>query len=89
MGGVAIWCMHYIGNRAIDIADGEEQLQITYSGGFTALSFFLPIMVFIAAFVAMGTNDKVSWWRVAVGGTLAGSAICGSEYCSRAVIFPI
>lgn len=86
MGGIAIWCMHYIGNRAIDIADGEEQLQITYSGGFTALSFFLPIMVLITAFVAMGTNDKVSWWRVAVGGTLAGSAICGMHYLGNASI---
>ncbi|ROW06595.1 hypothetical protein VMCG_04450 [Cytospora schulzeri] len=86
MGGIAIWCMHYIGNRAIDLAHGEEQLQITYSGGFTALSFFLPIMVLIAAFVAMGTNDKVSWWRVAVGGTLAGSAICGMHYLGNASI---
>lgn len=80
MGGIAIWCMHYIGNSAIDIADGEYQLQITYSSGFTGLSFCLPIIVLVAAFVAIGTNDKVSWWRVAVGGTLAGVAICGMHY---------
>ncbi|KUI59944.1 Signaling protein YkoW [Cytospora mali] len=86
MGGIAIWCMHYIGNRAIDMADGEDQLQITYSSGFTALSFFLPIMVLVAAFVAMGTNDKVSWWRVTVGGTLAGAAICGMHYLGNASI---
>lgn len=86
MGGIAIWCMHYIGNRAIEMGAGEDQLQITYSSGFTALSFFLPIMVLVAAFVAMGTNNKVSWWRVAVGGWLAGSAICGMHYLGNASI---
>lgn len=86
MGGIAIWCMHYIGNRAIDIGDGNVQLQIAYSSGFTALSFFMPIIVLLAAFVAIGTNEKVSWWRVAVGGTLAGAAICGMHYLGNASI---
>lgn len=86
MGGISIWCMHYIGNRAIDIGNGESQLQIVYSSGFTALSFFMPILVLIAAFVAIGTNEQVSWWRVAVGGTLAGAAICGMHYLGNASI---
>ncbi|KAF4919248.1 Signaling protein YkoW [Colletotrichum viniferum] len=80
MGGIAIWCMHFIGNRAIDLADGEAELQIAYSSGFTALSFFVPIAVLLAAFVAVGINNTVSWWRVAVGGVLAGAAICGMHY---------
>lgn len=86
MGGIAIWSMHYIGNRAIDIGDGDPQLQIAYSSGFTALSFFMPIIVLIAAFVAIGTNESVSWWRVAIGGTLAGAAICGMHYLGNASI---
>lgn len=86
MGGIAIWCMHYIGNRAIDIGDGNPQLQIAYSSGFTALSFFMPILVLLAAFVALGTNEKVSWWRVAIGGSLAGAAICGMHYLGNASI---
>jgi len=80
MGGIAIWCMHFIGNRAIDLADGEPELQIAYSSGFTALSFFVPIAVLLAAFVAVGINNTVSWWRVSVGGVLAGAAICGMHY---------
>ncbi|KAK1985079.1 hypothetical protein LZ30DRAFT_584854 [Colletotrichum cereale] len=80
MGGIAIWCMHFIGNRAIDLADGEPELQIAYSSGFTALSFFVPIAVLLAAFVAVGINNTVSWWRVCVGGVLAGAAICGMHY---------
>ncbi|EFQ33443.1 hypothetical protein CGRA01v4_00817 [Colletotrichum graminicola] len=80
MGGIAIWCMHFIGNRAIDLADGESEMQIAYSSGFTALSFFVPIAVLLAAFVAVGINNTVSWWRVCVGGVLAGAAICGMHY---------
>ncbi|KAJ0164520.1 Signaling protein YkoW [Colletotrichum tanaceti] len=80
MGGIAIWCMHFIGNRAIDLADGEPELQIAYSSGFTALSFFVPIAVLLAAFVAVGINNTVSWWRVCIGGVLAGAAICGMHY---------
>ncbi|KAG7115853.1 Signaling protein YkoW like [Verticillium longisporum] len=80
MGGIAIWCMHFIGNRALDLGNGEPELQIAYSSGFTALSFFVPIAVLLAAFVAIGTNNVVSWWRVSVGGILAGAAICGMHY---------
>ncbi|KAL8368614.1 hypothetical protein RB599_004167 [Gaeumannomyces hyphopodioides] len=86
MGGVAIWSMHYVGNRAIVMAGGEPQLQIAYSGGFTTLSLFVPIIVLLVAFVATGTKDRVPWWRIAVGGTLAGLAICGMHYLGNASI---
>ncbi|KAK8129304.1 hypothetical protein PG999_001684 [Apiospora kogelbergensis] len=85
MGGIAIWCMHYIGNRAIELADGQHELQIAYSAGFTALSFFIPIMVLLLAFVAAGTN-QVSWYRIGGGGCLAGGAICGMHYLGNASI---
>lgn len=68
------------------MADGEEELQIAYSAGFTAISFFVPILVLLAAFVAIGTSSEVSWWRVATGGTLAGAAICGMHYLGNASI---
>lgn len=86
MGGIAIWCMHFIGNRAIDLADGQAQLQAAYSSGFTAVSFFVPIIVLLAAFLAIGTNNCVSWWRVTVGGVLCGTAVCGMHYLGNASI---
>ncbi|KAL8397552.1 hypothetical protein RB594_004311 [Gaeumannomyces avenae] len=86
MGGVAIWSMHYVGNRAIVMAGGEPQLQIAYSGGFTTLSLFVPIIVLLVAFVATGAKDRVSWWRIGVGGTLAGLASCGMHYLGNASI---
>jgi NO-binding membrane sensor protein with MHYT domain len=68
------------------MANGEVELQIAYSSGFTALSFFVPIMVLLTAFIAIGTSNEVSWWRVATGGTLAGAAICGMHYLGNASI---
>lgn len=35
MGGIGIWCMHFIGNRAIVLGDGAAQIQIVYSVTFT------------------------------------------------------
>jgi NO-binding membrane sensor protein with MHYT domain len=68
------------------LADGQTEMQIAYSSGFTALSFFVPIMVLLGAFVAVGTNNKVSWWRITGGGFIAGAAICGMHYLGNASI---
>ncbi|KAF4982542.1 hypothetical protein FZEAL_1852 [Fusarium zealandicum] len=84
MGGVSIWCM--VCNRAIDLANGEPEMQVAYSTGFTAVSFFVPILVLLAAFVAVGTNNAVSWWRLISGGVLCGTAVCGMHYLGNASI---
>lgn len=68
------------------MANGETELQIQFSSGFTAVSFFVPIVVLLAAFVAVGTNNAVSWRRVAAGGVLCGVAICGMHYLGNASI---
>ncbi|KAL5610940.1 hypothetical protein FOBRF1_007057 [Fusarium oxysporum] len=86
MGGVAIWCMHFIGNRAIHLANGEPEMQVAYSKGFTALSFFVPILVLLSAFLAIGTNNAISWWRVIAGGVLCGVSICGMHYLGNTSI---
>ena len=86
MGGIAIWCMHFISNRAIVLADGQIVIQIAYSPGFTTLSFFVPILVLLTAFTALGSDDQVSLVRVTVGGILAGLAICGMHYLGQAGI---
>ncbi|KAI1381411.1 hypothetical protein F4677DRAFT_125462 [Hypoxylon crocopeplum] len=80
MGGISIWCMHFVGNRAITLGHDEPELRIDYSSGFSALSFFLPVIVLLAAFMALGANFKVSWYRLSCGGVLAGAAICGMHY---------
>src|SRR6266536_823023 len=86
MGGIAIWCMHFIGNRAIVLGAGHSQIQISYSVGFSALSFLIPVLVFLVAFWALGSNESVSVLRLSLGGTLAGLAICGMHYLGQAGI---
>ncbi|KAI1461018.1 hypothetical protein F4805DRAFT_311045 [Annulohypoxylon moriforme] len=80
MGGISIWCMHFIGNRAIVLAHDEPELRIDYSSGFSALSFFAPVIVLLVTFIAIGASYKVSWWRICFGGILAGTSICGMHY---------
>jgi NO-binding membrane sensor protein with MHYT domain len=86
MGGISIWCMHFIGNRAIILGDGSSNMQISYGAGFTSLSFFLPIMVLFLAFVAVGINEEIHIIRLIAGGTLAGLGICGMHYLGQASI---
>lgn len=43
-------------------------------------------MVLLTAFLAVGTNNRVSWWRITIGGALAGGAICGMHYLGNASI---
>lgn len=80
MGGVAIWCMHYIGNRAIVLYAGQPRLQLSYSAGFTVLSFFMPVIVLLLAYIIIGGVENPAVWRLLVGGTVAGAAICGMHY---------
>jgi len=83
MGGIAIWSMHFVGNRAIVLypkSAGTDQLQLAYSSTFTALSFFVPILVLFLAYLLIGTNEDVSYLRLGFGGTFAGLSICGMHY---------
>lgn len=88
LGGIATWSMHYIGNFAIvlELADGQRNRQIVYSPVFTALSFFLPIIVVFLAFCAVGYDNNVNFTRIIVRGILVGFGICGMHYLGQAGI---
>lgn len=83
MGAVAIWCMHFVGNRAISMADGDPRLQIAYSDSYTAGSFFLAICVVILAFYLFAVSENVSLTILLLGGTLTGAAVCGMHYVGQ------
>ena len=83
MGAVAIWSMHFIGNRAVVMAQGEPHLQIQYSPGFTAGSFFLPVCVVGIAFYLFSVSENMSILGTLVGGLLVGSAVCGMHYMGQ------
>ncbi|KAL8884088.1 MAG: hypothetical protein Q9215_007786 [Flavoplaca cf. flavocitrina] len=83
MGAVAIWAMHFIGNRAITMLDGQPELQIQYSAGYTGGSFFLPICVVSIAFYLLSLPEEVQIIRIAVVGILTGAAVCGMHYLGQ------
>lgn len=86
MGGIGIWCMHYIGNRAIALTTAPQgsTSHISYSSGFTAVSFFLPISVLLLAFYLLGLTDRPHLLSVVVlAGALTGVAICGMHYVGQ------
>lgn len=86
MGGVAIWCMHYIGDHALILGHGEPYLQLSYNSTSTPEAFFLPIVVFFMSFWAVGSHETIDITRVCMGGTLAGLGICGMHYLGQSSI---
>lgn len=83
MGSVAIWSMHFIGNRAIVMAENQGDFQIRYSPGFTAGSFFLPICGVGMAFYVFSVSEKVSIFGTLSGGLMLGLAVCGMHYMGQ------
>ncbi|KAJ6134056.1 hypothetical protein N7523_000378 [Penicillium sp. IBT 18751x] len=83
MGGIGIWCMHFIGNRAIVLGDGAQNIQIFYNVAFTGTSFVLPVVVLLAAFYSVGVEEKASYIRILLGGFLTGSSVCGMHYVGQ------
>lgn len=83
MGGIGIWCMHFIGNRAIVMAEGQPDMQIVYNTGFTSVSFFLPIVVLSGAFYLLGVTDRINRYYIAFAGLLMGVAISAMHYVGQ------
>ncbi|EEQ28529.1 hypothetical protein McanCB56680_006570 [Microsporum canis] len=83
MGGIGIWCMHFIGNCAIHLHRGNLQYQISYSSTFTATSFFLPIIVLLFAFYFIGASERAGYRYIIATGTLTGVAVCGMHYVGQ------
>lgn len=82
-GLVAIWCMHFVGNRAIILGNGDDSLQLYYNSGFTALSAFIPIIVLFIGLTTVEVRQpgqRYFWPALLVAGTVAGLAIVGMHY---------
>lgn len=75
--------MHFIGNRAIVLGDGQQEVQILYNVAFTGTSFVLPVIVLLTAFYSVGVEEKASYLRIMLGGLLTGSSVCGMHYVGQ------
>lgn len=83
MGLIGIWCMHFIGNRSIILANGELNMQLVYSPGFTLLSCALPVIGLTFAFYIAELRIQSFLIRRlldVVTGLLAGLSIVGMHY---------
>lgn len=83
MGAVAIWCMHYVGNCAIQMLNGEQELQLEYRRSYTAGSFFLPICVLGLAFYYFNQSRAISLQEPILGGIVTGLAVLGMHYTAE------
>ncbi|KIW05171.1 uncharacterized protein PV09_03722 [Verruconis gallopava] len=82
-GLVAIWCMHFVGNRAITMGNGDPSIQLYYNPGFTALSVFLPIVFLFFGFTTVEfrqPGQRFFWPSLVLAGVIAGLAITGMHY---------
>lgn len=75
--------MHFIGNRAIILGDGNAKIQLVYSPGYTILSVFLPIIGLTIAFsVAEMTFQSavIRYCLLVTTGIFAGMSIVAMHY---------
>ena len=85
-GAIGIWCMHFIGNRAIILGDGTPSIQLVYSPGYTTLSVFLPIIGLTVAFSAAeypSRSPALHWIALTCTGVFAGLSIVGMHYVAN------
>ena len=78
--------MHFVGNRAIVLGDGEEAIQLYYNATFTAVSAILPIVVIFLGFLVADRfyrGSRASTTRYAallICGVLSGAAVTEMHY---------
>ncbi len=70
--------MHYIGNRAIEMESSNGA--IVYDSGYTAISFFLPIVFLLPAFYILAITTKARSLMVIIAGFISGIAVSTMHY---------
>lgn len=82
-GLVAIWCMHFVGNKAIVMGDGRRELQLSYNSRYTALSAVLPVFGLYLGFSVVDRYERSKRFlhpALFVTGLTAGLSIMGMHY---------
>jgi NO-binding membrane sensor protein with MHYT domain len=69
--------MHFVGNRAIVLGDGEEEIQLYYSSTYTAISAILPVIVIFLGLSAADRFYKGSKGSLVRFGSLGVCGVCG------------
>lgn len=78
--------MHFVGNRAIILGDGEDEIQLYYSSTYTAVSAILPVVViFLGLLIAdkfykSSKRPLIRYSSLVVCGVCAGAAVTEMHY---------
>jgi NO-binding membrane sensor protein with MHYT domain len=78
--------MHFVGNRAIVLGDGEDEIQLYYSSTYTAVSAILPVVViFLGLLIAdkfyKNSKSPISrFLSLTVCGICGGAAVTEMHY---------
>lgn len=78
--------MHFVGNRAIVLGDGEEAIQLYYSPTYTAVSAIIPVaVVFLGLLIADkfyngSKSSVVRFGSLGVCGICGGAAVTEMHY---------
>lgn len=75
--------MHFVGNRAIVLGNGQKGIQLYYNSGFTALSAFLPVIFLFFGFTTVELRQpgqRFFWPSLLISAVIAGLAITGMHY---------
>lgn len=78
--------MHFVGNRAIVLGDGEDEIQLYYSSTYTAVSAVLPIIVIFLGFLLAdlffkgSKNTTTRYLALLMCGVCCGAAVTEMHY---------
>ncbi|KAF4583281.1 MHYT domain signaling protein [Ophiocordyceps camponoti-floridani] len=86
MGGIAMWSMHYIGNRSVRFLDGQREFQFVYKTGLAVVALLIPIIVLFVAFIIITRHGRVCWVRITLAGFISGATLVGMHYLVDASI---
>ncbi|KAF8458816.1 hypothetical protein BGX38DRAFT_1084734 [Terfezia claveryi] len=83
MGGVGMWCMHYLANMGIIFGWGDESYQPVQHPLFCVASLLMPMVGYALAFALLGTAEKPRNWRVIGAGLIAGLVTVGTNVLAQ------
>ncbi|RPB28607.1 hypothetical protein L211DRAFT_777761 [Terfezia boudieri ATCC MYA-4762] len=86
MGGVGMWCMHYLANMGIIFGWGDESYQPVQHPLFCVASLLMPMVGYALAFALLGTAEKPRNWRVIGAGLIAGLVTVGTNVLAQSGI---
>jgi NO-binding membrane sensor protein with MHYT domain len=78
--------MHFVGNRAIVLGDGEEEIQLYYNATYTTVSAILPIVVIFMGFLVAdrfyrgSRGSTTRYAALLICGVLSGAAVTEMHY---------